>query len=113
MTCTLTKEDCMEIYRALGCAHARNLQLSIGYNGEGLENGEVTLSRGEAQTIYRALTNERERILRGAYDAYPGEAMTAGSITFELLEHVGQLLARIGFLGEQLATESYLSLKTA
>jgi hypothetical protein len=113
MTCTLAQEDCVEIYHALGHVHARNLQLRIGYNGEGLANGEVILSKGEAQTIYRALTDRHERILRGAYDAYPGEVMTFGSITFELLEYVRQALAKIGFLGENLATESDRPLKTA
>lgn len=113
MTCTLAQEDCVEIYHALGHVHARNLQLRIGYNGEGLANGEVILSKGEAQTVYRALTDRHERILRGAYDAYPGEVMTFGSITFELLEYVRQALAKIGFLGENLATESDRPLKTA
>jgi hypothetical protein len=39
--------------------------------------------------------------------------MTFGSITFELLEYVRQALAKIGFLGENLATESDRPLKTA
>jgi hypothetical protein len=111
MNCILTKEDCKELYRALGCAHAANLQLTIGYDGEELAEGEANLNRSEAHTIYRALMNRREHIIRGAYDAYPDEVKTSGSFTFELLEHVESILAKIGDLGENLVTE--LSLKSA
>jgi hypothetical protein len=113
MNCTLSIEDCAEIYRALGHAHSRELQLIIGNNGVRLVLGEVILKKGEAQTVYRALLDQHERILRGAYDAYPGEVKTAGSTPFELLERMGQILAKIGFLGENLARDRFKFLRVA
>ena len=38
MSCELTKDDCAEIYRTLGYAHAANLQARIGYDGEKLRS---------------------------------------------------------------------------
>ncbi len=109
----LTEEDGAELYGALGCAHATNLQLRIGYDGEKLVKGEVNLNKSEAQTIYRAMMSTRENILRGAYDTYPDESKTSGSVTYVLLEQVGRILDKIGFLGENLMAASYMSLKRA
>ena len=106
-------EDCAEIYHALGRAHVMNLQIRIGYDGEELWKGTVNLNRGEAQTIYLALMNKGEHIFRGAYDAYPDEVNTTGSVAFELLEHIVGILSKIGSLGENLASDSYLHLKRA
>ena len=82
MFCNLTKEDCAVIYYALGCMHAANLQARIGQEGELLEKGDGHLFKGDAKTIYDALSEERERVLQGAYDGYPGEVEKSGSITF-------------------------------
>jgi hypothetical protein len=54
-----------------------------------------------------------EHILRGAYDTFPDEVQTTGTATFELLEHIGRILAKIGSLGENLVKDSYLPLKRA
>ena len=102
MFCNLTKEDCAEIYHALGCIHAANLQARIGYDGELLAKGDGHLFRGDAKTIYDSLAEERERIREGAYDSYPGEAKQAGSVTFKLAERIEQILAKIGVRGERL-----------
>lgn len=102
MFCNLTKEDCAAIYHALGCIHAANLQARIGLDGELLEKGDGHLFRGDARTIYDALGEERERVLQGAYDAYPGEVKQAGSITFKLAEHLKETIAKIGVRGEEL-----------
>jgi hypothetical protein len=107
MNCTLTKDECAEIYHSLGFAHAANLQARIGYDGEKMEQCE--LPKSDAQTIYRALMNKRERILEGAYDSYPGEVGQVGSITFELAEQFGRILAEIGPLGENLVTKFHLT----
>jgi hypothetical protein len=107
MNCTLTKDQCAEIYHSLELAHAANLQARIGYDGEKMENCD--LSKSDAQTIYRALMNKRERILEGAYDSYPGEAGQVGSVTFELADQYGRILAEIGPLGENLVTKSHLT----
>jgi hypothetical protein len=104
MDWNLTKEDCAEIYHALGCAHAVNLQARIGYDGEELVKGDGKLFKGDAQAIYRAVAEERERVLRGAYDSCPGEVNQAGSIPFQLAEHLAQILAKIGNRGEGLTT---------
>ena len=96
MFCNLTKEDCAAIYHALGCLHAANLQVRIGFDGELLVKGDGHLFRGDAMTIYDALSEERERILQGAYDAYPGEVKEAGSVTLKLAEHLEQILAKTG-----------------
>ena len=109
MNCKLTRDDCAEIYRSLGFAHAANVQARIGYDGEELEKHEVNLFKSDAQTIYRALMNKRERILEGAYDSFPGEVKQVGSITFELAEQFDHILAEIGCLGENLVTETYLT----
>jgi hypothetical protein len=103
----LTKDECAEIYHSLGFAHAANLQARIGYDGEKIEKCE--LSKSDAQTIYRALMNKRERILEGAYDSYPGEVGQIGSTTFELAEQFGRILAEIGPLGENLVTKFHLT----
>lgn len=113
MNCELTDQDCKEIYQALGCAHARTVQLHIGYDGERLAKGEVDLSRSEASAIYQALLDAREHIFGGAYDAYPGEVKTNGSVTFELLARIEGALVKIGYLGENLLLRSYAPLKTA
>lgn len=105
MNCTLTKDDCAEIYHTLGSAHAVSLQARIGYDGEKIEN--CGLSKIDAQTIYRALASKRERVLEGAYDSYPGEVDRVGSITFELAGQFERILAEIGLLGENLVAESY------
>jgi hypothetical protein len=102
--CDLTKEDCAEIYHALGCAHAVNLQARIGFEGEDLAKGEGTLFKGDANTIYRAVSEERERVLQGAYDSYPGEVDRTGSVSWKLAEHLGHILAVIGPRGEKLNT---------
>jgi hypothetical protein len=109
MNCKLTKEDCAEIYHALGYAHAGNLQARIGCDGEKLEKCAVNLFKRDALTIYRALMTKRERILEGAYDSYPGEVKQVGSITFELAEQFGRILAEIGNLGENLVTRTDLT----
>src|ERR1035437_7885373 len=105
-------EDCAELYHALGRVHVTNLQIRIGYDGEELLKGKVNLNTGEAQTIHLALMKKGEHILRGAYDTSPDEVKTTGSVTFDLLEHIGRILAEIGSLGENLVKESYLPLKT-
>ena len=102
MNCKLTQDDCAEIYHSLAIAHAANLQARIGYDGEQLEKCE--LSKSDALTIYRALMHKRERILGAAYDSYPGEVKQVGSITFELAEQCGRIIAEIGNLGENLVT---------
>lgn len=109
MSCELTKDDCAEIYRTLGYAHAANLQARIGYDGEKLEKCEVNLFKCDAQIIYRALKDKLERILDGAYDSYPGEVKKVGSITFELAAQFERILAEIGYLGGNLLTKSDLS----
>ncbi len=108
MNCKLTKDDCAEIYRTLGYAHAANLQARIGYDGEKLEKCEVNLFKSDAQTIYRALMDKLERILDGAYDSYPGEVKQVDSITFELAEQFGHILAEIGNLGANLVMRTDL-----
>jgi hypothetical protein len=113
VNCQLTTEDCAEIYHALGLIHVTNLQIRIGYDGEELLKGKVNLNRGEAQTIHLALMKKGEHILRGAYDTFPDEVQTTGTATFELLEHIGRILAKIGSLGENLVKDSYLPLKRA
>jgi hypothetical protein len=107
MNCTLTKDDCAEIYHSLGYVHAVRLQARIGYDGEKLET--CGLSKSDAQTIYRAVMKKRERILEGAYDSCPGAVTQTGSITFELAEQFGRILAEIGPLGENLVRKSYLT----
>lgn len=107
MNCKLSKDERAEIYHSLGNAHAANLQARIGYDGEKLEQCE--LSKRDAQTIYRALSNKRDRILEGAYDSYPGEVERVGSITFELAEQFARILAEIGPMGENLVRKSYLT----
>ena len=110
VSCKLSKEDCAEIYHALGCAHAANLQMRIGFDGEELEKGEVSLRKIDALAIYNALIDKRERTLQGAYDTYPGEASQPGTIPFELAEHVGRILAEIGKRGENLSAVSQESI---
>jgi hypothetical protein len=107
MNCKLTEDDCAEIYHSLGYGYAANLKARIGYDGEELEKRE--LSKSDAQTIYRALMNKRERVLEGAYDSHPGEVKQVGSITFELAEQFGRILAEIGNLGENLVTKADLT----
>jgi hypothetical protein len=102
MNCRLTKRDCREIYHSLGLVRARILQLRLGEDGEQLASGKMELNRTEAETIYRALADRRERILRGAYDSYPNEAQKPGSVTFEMAEQVERILANIGYLGKNL-----------
>jgi hypothetical protein len=102
MKWNLTKEDCAEIYHALGCAHAANLQARIGYDGEELAKGDGNLFKGDAQTIYRAVMEERERVLDGAYDSFPGEVNQIGSVPCKLAEHLGRILGLIGNRGEKL-----------
>ena len=113
LNCQLTTEDCAELYHALCRIHTTNLQIRIGYDGEELLKGKVNLNRGEAQTIYLALMNKGEHIFRGAYDAYPDEVNTTGSVPFELLEHIVGILSKIGSLGENLVSDSYRPLKRA
>jgi hypothetical protein len=55
------------------------------------------------------LGEERERVLQGAYDAYPGEVKQAGSITFKLAEHPKEIIAKIGVRGEELNVALHLS----
>ena len=98
----LTKEDCAEIYHALGCAHAVNLQARIGFEGEELAKGDGNLFKGDANSIYRAVFEEQERVLQGAYDSYPGEVHQSGSISWKLAEHLEHILTVIGPRGEKL-----------
>jgi len=107
MNCNLTEDQRAEIYQSLGYAHAVNLQARIGFDGEKIE--QCDFSKSDAQTIYRSLTNKRERILEGAYDSYPGEVERVDSITFELADQYGRILAEIGHLGENLVTKSRLT----
>jgi hypothetical protein len=107
MNCNLTEDQRAEIYQSLGYAHAVNLQARIGFDGEKIEQCE--LSKSDAQTIYRSLTTKRDRILEGAYDSYPGEVGRADSITFDLANQYGRILAEIGNLGENLITKSRLT----
>jgi hypothetical protein len=107
MNCKLTEDERAEIYQSLGYAHAANLQVRIGFDGEKIE--QCDFSKSDAQTIYRSLMNKRERILEGAYDSYPDEVGQVGSITFELADQYGRILAEVGLLGENLITNSHLS----
>jgi hypothetical protein len=102
MNCTLSKDDCAEIYHALGTAHATNLQARLGYEGERLAIGKVDLFRRDIETIYRVLVEKRAHILNGAYDTFDGEVNQIGSLTFELAEQFGRILAEIGEGGEKL-----------
>jgi hypothetical protein len=112
MKCELTKADRTEIYHALGLARASLLQLRIGDDGELLADCRMRLNNCDAQTVYSALINKCERIIQGAYDVYPGEVRKEGSVTFELAEHIGRILAKIGYLGENLTTEPDTCLPT-
>ncbi len=102
MNCTLSKDDCAEIYHALGAAHATNLQARIGFDGEKLATGKMDLFKRDVETIYRALSEKRAYILSGAYDTFDGEVTQVGSLTFELAQQLGRILAEIGEGGEKL-----------
>jgi hypothetical protein len=102
MNCTLSKEDCAEIYHALGSAHATNLQARLGYDGERLATGKVDLFKRDVESIYRVLVEKHAHILNGAYDTFEGEVNQIGSLTFELAEQFGRMLAEIGEGGEKL-----------
>ena len=106
MNCKLTKEDCSEIYDALGLAQARLVQLRIGDHGDQLGKGWTTLSRGDSQTIFRALTDKRERLFQGAFDSHPDEWREPDSVTFRMAEHIERILADIGHLGDNLTAQS-------
>lgn len=102
MNYILSKDDCAEIYHALGFAHATNLQARVGHDGENLASGKVYLFKRDATIIYQALMDKRARILEGAYDSYDGEVKQVGSITYELAEQFGRILTEIGDRGENL-----------
>jgi len=106
MNCKLTQEDCSEIYDALGLAQARLVQLRIGEHGDQLAKGWTTLSRGDSQTTFLALTDKRERLFQGAFDSHPDEWREPDSVPFRTAEHIGRILAAIGYLGENLAAQS-------
>jgi hypothetical protein len=98
----LSKDDCAEIYHALGTAHATNLQARLGYEGERLATGKVDLFKRDMETIYRVLVEKRAHILGGAYDTFDGEVNQIGSLTFELAEQFERILTEIGEGGVKL-----------
>jgi len=102
MNCILSKDDCAEIYHALGVAHATSLQARLGYDGENLARGKVDLFKRDVETIYQVLVQKRAHILSGAYDTFDGEVERVGSLTFELAEQFGRILDEIGEGGERL-----------
>jgi hypothetical protein len=102
MNCTLSRDDCAEIYHALGTAHATNLQARLGFEGEKLATGKVDLFKRDVEAIYRALVEKRAYILKGAYDTFDGEVNQIGSLTFEMAEQLGRILFEIGEGGEEL-----------
>lgn len=106
MNCRLSQADCKEIYLALGLVRARLLQLRLGDDGKLLASRGMELNRSDAETIYRALLEKRERIRRGAYDTYQGEAEKPGSISFEMACQVEHILSAIGYLGENLSAKA-------
>jgi hypothetical protein len=106
MNCNLNWEDCAEIYHALGLAHAASVQVRIGDHGKRLAKGWMTLGRDDAETIFRALVDKRERVRQGNFDSHPGECNELGSIPFLMAERIAGILAKIGPLGENLTVEN-------